>query len=448
MLLVLSLVFAAILLFSIFKPSMNPGLPALVLVFFIAPLLPEGSAGNVAQLFPTSLFLTLWGVTFFFSLLNSSGLIDCVLQRIILLVRPFPRFLPLVLFGLVAGLTAAGLGNIATIALMAPLAIPLAKELQISAFLMTALIVGAANAASFSPLTLPGIFTNDFIQRSPTLAASLDPSTLRWWIFWSVFVCISATATLSFLFMGGKKWLASIHSAALENQKSNSKENLQPLSKQQRNAAHLAVVFALVFVLGCLFNLPALKESFSPEFLQIAKRFGDVGFMGWLGSGAMLLFGLGSFERSLKSIPWGTLLLVCGMSTYIELLSRVGLAEAVSALVQKNIAEGLLPAAFASSAALLSAFSSSVGVALPVFMPIVEAVSKTLETGLTQTLIIAVAVGSHLVDASPLSTLGALCLAQIRDSEEQNRAYRALLVYSFVMIPVAALWAFVIELLF
>jgi Na+/H+ antiporter NhaD/arsenite permease-like protein len=162
----------------------------------------------------------------------------------------------------------------------------------------------------------------------------------------------------------------------------------------------------------------------------------------------MLLFGLGSFERSLKSIPWGTLLLVCGMSTYIELLSRVGLAEAVSALVQKNIAEGLLPAAFASSAALLSAFSSSVGVALPVFMPIVEAVSKTLETGLTQTLIIAVAVGSHLVDASPLSTLGALCLAQIRDSEEQNRAYRALLVYSFVMIPVAALWAFVIELLF
>jgi len=355
--------------------------------------------------------------------------------------------LPLVLFALVASVTAAGLGNIAAIALIAPLAIPLARELQISAFLMTALIVGAANAASFSPLTLPGIYTNDFVQRSPTLSAALDPATLRWWIFWSVFVCISATAVVSFLFMGGKKWLHSMHPNP-SHFDTHAKHKPEPLTKQQKTIAQLTIVFAGVFVLGCLSNLPALKDSVPPELLRIFKRFGDVGFMGWLGSGVLLMLGLGSLERSLKSIPWATLLLVCGMSTYIELLSRLGLPETVSALVQKNIAEPLLPAAFASAAALLSAFSSSVGVALPVFMPIVEAVAKTLEASLTQTLIISVAVGSHLVDASPLSTLGALCLAQIKQAEEQSRAYRALLIYSFCMIPVAAAWAFVLEILF
>ncbi|MEN9530182.1 MAG: hypothetical protein RI932_2055, partial [Pseudomonadota bacterium] len=233
MLLLLSLIFAAILIISIFKPSLNPGLPALALAFLLAPLLPESSASSVAQLFPTSLFLTLWGVTFFFSLLNSSGLIDLILQRILTLVRPFPRMLPLVLFSLVAALTAAGLGNIAAIALMAPLAIPLARELQVSAFLMTALIVGAANAASFSPLTLPGIFTNDFIQKSPTLSAALDPSSLRWWIFWSVFTCISATAVVSFLFMGGRKWLISMHTNANPSNL-NSQLKPEPLTQEQK----------------------------------------------------------------------------------------------------------------------------------------------------------------------------------------------------------------------
>jgi Na+/H+ antiporter NhaD/arsenite permease-like protein len=161
-----------------------------------------------------------------------------------------------------------------------------------------------------------------------------------------------------------------------------------------------------------------------------------------------LLTRLGSLDKGLKEVPWQTLLLISGMSTFVELLSRLGLPEAISAIVQQNIPNSLLPSAFAASSGLLSAFSSSVGVALPVFFPIVEAISKSIESGLAQTLIVAVAAGSHLVDASPLSTLGALCLAQIKDEQSQAKTYRNLLLYSFCMIPVAALLAFLLKLVF
>ncbi|MEN9809063.1 MAG: hypothetical protein RLZZ488_630 [Pseudomonadota bacterium] len=442
MLIAFSLIFAAILFLSIFNSKMNAGIPALVVVLFAVPLIPDSNVGRAATLFPTSLFLTLLGVTFFFTTLNSTGLIDNLLQRILRLFGPFPRLLPIVLFIIVAALTALGLGNIATIALLAPLGIPLARQIGMSSFMMTLLLVGAANAASFSPLTLPGIFTNEFIQNSDVLRRHMQPSTMRWWIFWTVFFCISFTTIISFFVLGGRKWLNRISTPPTTE---HTADDSVRLNRQQKLTALLAAVLAVLFLLGCVLSLQFWEQLLNPQFLLISRRLSDVGLIGWLGSLLMIIFGLAEPEKNLKNVPWATLILVCGMSTYIELLSRLGLPDAIAALVQQNIATQLLPAAFAAASALLSAFSSSVGVALPVFMPIVQSIAQSIETSLVHSTTIAVAVGSHLVDASPLSTLGALCLAQIRDTQEQSSTYRALLIYSFCMIPVAAVVCFLLS---
>ncbi len=454
MLITLSCLLLCILLLSVFKPNLNAGVPALVLSLFVAPLITTPQVGSVASLFPSSLFLTLLGVTLFFSTLNANGLIDALLQRILKYIHPFPRLVPAALFFLVATLTSIGLGNIAAIALIAPLAIPLAGALKLSPFLMTLLLVGGANAASFSPLTLPGIFTNDFIQKSGALSAKMNSHTMRWWIFWLVFITISASTAISFFILGGRSWLKQSKSINTNTQQSDNAPDskhtipLQELTRPQKTTAFMTAALALLFVTGCIAGLEIWNEIVPQSALSILRRAGDVSFIGWLGSAVMLISGQASADRSLRAVPWSTILLVCGMSTYIELLSRLGLPDVISSLVERNIRDLFMPSAFAASSALLSAFSSSVGVALPVFMPIVDAVSKTIESGVSQALVIAVAAGSHLVDASPLSTLGALCLAQIKDTSEQQRSYRQLLIYSFCMIPVAALWAFVFKLFF
>lgn len=451
MLFFLSLLLAAVLLISVLKPSLNAGIPALLLSLFFAPLLGTENVGTVASLFPSSLFLTLLGVTLFFSTLYNSGLIEIVLERILVFLRLFPRFVPALLFLLVALLTAVGLGNIASIALIAPIAIPLSRELGFSPFLMTLLLVGGANAASFSPLTLPGVFTNDFIEKSSSLSAKMNPQTMRWWIFWLVFIVISVSTAVSFYVLGGRRGLKkNMPTENLSERTSDlaDKKNVGTLDPQMKRTAIITAIVSVIFILGCVAGLDIWSDKIPEQLLTVLRRAGDVGFIGWLGSVLLLVSGNSKTEKSLKDVPWSTIILVCGMSTYIELLSRMGLPQVISSTVQRNIPDFFIPSGFAAGSALLSAFSSSVGVALPVFMPIVDSLSKTGDAILSQTLVVSVAAGSHLVDASPLSTLGALCIAQIKTTAEQQSSYRQLLIFSFCMIPVSAVWAILLRLVF
>jgi hypothetical protein len=47
-------------------------------------------------------------------------------------------------------------------------------------------------------------------------------------------------------------------------------------------------------------------------------------------------------------------------------------------------------------------------------------------------------VGSHLVDVSPLSTLGALCLAAAAPQEDRRRLFRQLMAWGWSMAVVGA----------
>ena len=54
-------------------------------------------------------------------------------------------------------------------------------------------------------------------------------------------------------------------------------------------------------------------------------------------------------------------------------------------------------------------------------------------------IISAINVGSHVVDVSPLSTLGAMCIANAAAHEDRDRLFRRLLIYGLAMAVVGAL---------
>jgi hypothetical protein len=91
----------------------------------------------------------------------------------------------------------------------------------------------------------------------------------------------------------------------------------------------------------------------------------------------------------------------------------------------------------------LSSISSSSGVVLPLFIPMVPGLA--IDTTSAMYLIATVAVSAHLVDCSPFSTLGALSLASAKKElvDGNERLFSALLLWGLVMIPVsvALLWA-------
>ena len=92
---------------------------------------------------------------------------------------------------------------------------------------------------------------------------------------------------------------------------------------------------------------------------------------------------------------------------------------------------------------LISAYSSSSGVVMPMFLPMVPGLIKELGGGDAVSMISSINVGAHLVDTSPLSTLGALCIACAGEHEDKAVLFRKLLIWGLSMSAVGAILCYV-----
>src|SRR5438094_6136546 len=93
---------------------------------------------------------------------------------------------------------------------------------------------------------------------------------------------------------------------------------------------------------------------------------------------------------------------------------------------------------------LISVYSSSSGVVLPAFLPTIPGLIQKIGGGDPMAIASSVNVGAHLVDVSPLSTLGALCIANAAVSEDRKALFNKLMIWGLSMSVVGALvcWVF------
>jgi hypothetical protein len=75
---------------------------------------------------------------------------------------------------------------------------------------------------------------------------------------------------------------------------------------------------------------------------------------------------------------------------------------------------------------------------MPAFLAMVPGLLAQLGSANPVALVSSINVGSHLVDVSPLSTLGALCLTNAPPDEDKNKLFRSLLIYGLSMAVVGA----------
>jgi hypothetical protein len=74
----------------------------------------------------------------------------------------------------------------------------------------------------------------------------------------------------------------------------------------------------------------------------------------------------------------------------------------------------------ASVTGLISVYSSTSGVVLPAFLPMVPGLSARLAGADPMAIATSMNIGSHLVDVSPLSTIGALCIASVSTAASRD----------------------------
>ena len=151
---------------------------------------------------------------------------------------------------------------------------------------------------------------------------------------------------------------------------------------------------------------------------------------------------VGDLDESIAAVPWSTILMVTGMSVLIGLMEKTGGLDLATTLIAQTTAPQYINSALAFVTGVVSAFSSSSGVVMPAFIPLIPGLAEKMQLQDTVNLVISVAVGSHMVDVSPLSTLGALSLAAVVDQSQRQRIFKMLMLWGMSMAFVGAALAY------
>ena len=151
----------------------------------------------------------------------------------------------------------------------------------------------------------------------------------------------------------------------------------------------------------------------------------DVGMGAFLGASLLTALGLADHKESIKRVPWGVIIMVCGVTVLISILEKTQGLDLFTALLARLATKDTITGVIAFVTGLVSVYSSTSGVVLPAFLPTIPGLVERLGGGDPIAIASSMNIGGHIVDVSPLSTIGALCIAAIPVTEDPKALFAA-----------------------
>ncbi len=356
------------------------------------------SAKQIVSGFSSSMFVTLVGVTFFFGMASLNGTLTLFSKKVVALVGKRTFLIPILMFVLSAFISAIGPGHIAAGILMTTFAVYLAFELKINPMATALYAKLGANAGCASTLSLTGILAKNLSEPMgySGFGAHLFTSTLLSGFVYTVVVYL--------LYKGYKvkadnplKW------------------NEIPAFNREQKITMLLMVIVVVCCIG--FHL-------------------DTGLFAFAAAGVLILLNCADEKAAIKNIPWGTLMMICGVGVLVNVIKVLGGIKLVSdflgSLMNVNTAVPII----AATSGILSWVSSTTGVVMPALYPIADEITRTFggQVGYVE-LISAITATSFAAAISPLSTGGAIIMssysaATTTTTEEMNNMFKTLFLLS------------------
>ena len=421
---------------SCVNEDLNVGFLGIAFGIIVGGVFSDLAATKIMNAFPLSLFMILVGVTFLFGMAQTNGTMEKLTAYSIRACKGNTALVPLIIYVLSTFVTTIGPGNIAGCALMAPVSMAIASKVKMPAFLMTLLVVGACNGAAFSPFAPTGIISNGLIAKmAPELGLSPDYlNTLAWKIHFNSELAQGFVNIGGFFVMGGLKWIREQRGADLDIDELAPKP--EPFNKAQITTL---VIVAILIILVVVPGLPGMKGVF-PKY--ITNMLSNVGSISFVLSIVLMLTGYGDSKAAVKVMPWSVIMMVCGVSVLIDVMDKAGGLNFLVEVMASVAGPTTICFWTAFVPAVISAYSSSSGVVMPMFLPMTPGLVE-LTGGDPIAIISAIDVGSHLVDTSPLSTLGALCIASAGEEEDKGVLFRKLLIWGLSMSIVSGIVCYV-----
>jgi di/tricarboxylate transporter len=451
------LVLVGVFLISTLLP-VHMGALALVATYLVGTHLLGEDMDTILGGFPADLFMILVGVTYLFALATDNGTVDYIVARAVQSVRGRIALIPWVMFGVTGALTAVGAVVPAAVAIIAPIAMGFGKRYGIRPLLMGLMVINGASAGGFSPLSIFGGIVNGVVTRNhlPSNPVMLFASSAVFNIILSLIV---------FAFFGGRDLLGRIDkgdggatgdTAPADGGTGAGGGSRQPelittagshTSRVDTTAVQTTPVPGGADVATdtaldrarwiTLIGIAALAVSVL-FFNQ------DVGFTSLLVAVVISLFSPSINKGAISKIAWPTVLLICGIVTYVAMMQRIGTIDWLGNGVAHLGAPLMSAILICFIAALVSAFASTTGI-LGALIPMAVPFLLTDQVGAVG-MIIALSISASVVDSSPFSTSGALVVANSPE-EQRDTVFRHLTRWGFSMVVIAPIATWLIFIL-
>ncbi|HEX5107063.1 MAG TPA: SLC13 family permease [Vicinamibacterales bacterium] len=407
----LSLAALAIAMIVSCTTQLNVGVLALALAWIVGVYLGGMKLDDVLAGFPAQLFLTLAGVTLLFTQSQLNGTLDRIAQRAVRLCRGNAGLIPVMFFMLGCGIASVGPGNVSTAAMLGPMAMSVAARAAIPPFLMAIMVGNGAQSGSLSPFAPTGLIVNPAMEKIGLGGHEL-------WTYWTNLAAHAMVAFGGYLLLGGWKLFKSTYAGESAATGSDA-QHFEP--------RHWITIVTILGVLAAVLFARA-----------------NIGMAAFAGAVLLAALRVADHEQAIKRMPWTPILMVSGVSVLVSLLEKTGGLDLFTRLLAGFSTPATLTGFMAFVTGVISVYSSTSGVVLPTFLPTVPGLVERLSLpGMTPIDPLAIAssmnVGAHLVDMSPLSTTGAVCIAAIADPAQVRPTYNKLLAWGLSMTVVGAL---------
>ena len=383
---------------------LNVGVLSIALAWIVGVYIGGIPIATIMSGFPSQLFLTLTGVTLLFALAQTNGTLERITHRAVRLCRGNCGTIPVMFFLLGAALSSIGPGNIATAALLAPIAMATAGRTGIPLFLMAIMVGNGSNSGGLSPFAPTGIIVNGLMARN-------GMPGLEWQTYTYNLLAHATVAFGGYALFGGLKLFGSTKDVAVTEAEGADRFD-------RRHWITMAVIAGLIL------SVIVLKVN--------------VGMAAFLGAVVIVLTKSGDDGEAFKKMPWRVIVMVCGVTVLIALVERAQGIDLLVSLVAKIATPQTVTGIVAFFTGLVSVYSSTSGVVLPAFIPMVPGLVEQLPGASAIGIATSMNVGGHLVDVSPLSTIGALCMAGAA-ADESRSLFNKLLAWGLSMAGVGAI---------
>lgn len=396
---IVTLIALVLAIFIGFKRKINTGLLGILFAFILGQFMLDINGKEIIKGFPTNLFFTLLGMTFLFSIAKVNGTLELISKKVCLVTNGNTKLLPIIFFVMSGIISAFGPGAIVITALMAPIAMQLSEEENISPLLMGIMVIAGSIAGGLSPLSPSGIVANSLSAENGVLNTANS-------VFLGSFIFMTIFALIFYIVLKGYK---------LPRNEKKQNDKLEFNGSQK-----MTIVILIIVIIGIL----------------ILKW--DIGLTAFAGSTILLLLKVADEKKSIDGIPWGTLILISGMAILVNVVSKGGGIDALSDILMNFMTQKTATALIGLIAGLMSAVSSASGVVMPTLIPVAKNMSG--EIGISSKILItALVTGAHTVTFSPLSTLGALILASASEKVDKQKLFTQLMGVAVLALVISAI---------